>query len=175
MKSKRRRHFDSYNFAVVVVQHPDGRFLAVREVGGRGWWLPAGFVDPGESFAQSALRETREEAGIEVRLEGILRIEHSLIGTWRARMRVVYYARPLDETPPKTVPDRESEEARWVTIPEIEALARSFPGLRGPELLMWARYLDGGGEVSPLKFLGTEFDPPNASTGPSGGGPNAII
>jgi phosphatase NudJ len=64
----------------------------VREVGDQGWWLPAGRVDPGETFAKAALRETEEEAGVKVVLKGVLRVEHSLCTNLVARMRVVYYA-----------------------------------------------------------------------------------
>jgi 8-oxo-dGTP pyrophosphatase MutT (NUDIX family) len=39
-----------------------------RGLAERGWWLPAGHVDPNESFATAALRETVEEAGIHVNL-----------------------------------------------------------------------------------------------------------
>jgi hypothetical protein len=60
----------TWNFSLVVVQHPDGRFLAVHESRGRGWWLPAGFVDPGDDLMSAAIRETKEEAGVDVRLEG---------------------------------------------------------------------------------------------------------
>jgi ADP-ribose pyrophosphatase YjhB (NUDIX family) len=38
------------------------------------WVFPGGFVDRGEHPEQAAVREAREEAGIEVRLEGILGI-----------------------------------------------------------------------------------------------------
>lgn len=53
-----------------MVQHPDGRLLAVHESRGRGWWLPAGFVEPGDDLMTAAIRETKEEAGIDVRLQG---------------------------------------------------------------------------------------------------------
>ena len=44
----------------------DGRFLLIQEAASGLWYLPAGRVEPGESFAQAAAREVREEAGIEV-------------------------------------------------------------------------------------------------------------
>ena len=49
--------------------------MAVLETKNRGWWLPGGRVDPGESFEKAALRETLEEAGIHVNLKGVLRVE----------------------------------------------------------------------------------------------------
>eukprot|EP00002_Diphylleia_rotans_P019760 TRINITY_DN3818_c0_g1_i13.p1 TRINITY_DN3818_c0_g1~~TRINITY_DN3818_c0_g1_i13.p1 ORF type:complete len:170 (-),score=28.17 TRINITY_DN3818_c0_g1_i13:427-876(-) len=66
----------SFNICFVVVRHPQTkRFLAVKETCDRGWWLPAGRVDPGETFQEAAIRETIEEAGIRVRLTGILSIQ----------------------------------------------------------------------------------------------------
>jgi 8-oxo-dGTP pyrophosphatase MutT (NUDIX family) len=43
-----------------LIRDDDGRLLLVRNV--EGWWtLPAGAVDPGETPAEAARRETREE------------------------------------------------------------------------------------------------------------------
>src|SRR3954470_25029966 len=100
-------------FAVVVVRDA-GRYLLVHEAKhGQLWYLPAGRVEAGESFAAAAVRETLEEAGVPVRLTGILRIEHAPTphGT---RVRVVFLAEPTDDTPPKSTPDGESLEAAWV-------------------------------------------------------------
>ena len=64
-------------FSLVVCQHPDGRFLLVQEFANQGFWLPGGAVDAGESWSSAAVRETREEAGIDIELLGILKIECS--------------------------------------------------------------------------------------------------
>ena len=34
--------------------------MAVKETLNRGWWLPAGSLEPGESFIDAANRETKE-------------------------------------------------------------------------------------------------------------------
>ncbi len=54
-------------FALMVVRLED-RFLVVHEAKhGQRWYLPAGRVEPGETFAEAAARETLEEAGVVVR------------------------------------------------------------------------------------------------------------
>mmetsp|Transcript_23958 Transcript_23958/g.42433 ORF Transcript_23958/g.42433 Transcript_23958/m.42433 type:complete len:215 (+) Transcript_23958:578-1222(+) len=155
-----RAPFSTHNFTVVVVRNFDGRWLAVKETRKRGWWLPAGLVDPGETYLQAAHRETLEEAAIRVEIKGILRVEHSVYGPTHARMRVVMYAEPIDhEQAPKRVADHESEEARWVSLDDLKKLARMQPGLRGPELYEWGSYIEKGGEIAPMHFLCREDEP----------------
>jgi len=145
----------TWNFSIVVVRNKQGKFLAVNETRNRGWWLPAGKVEKGETFEEGAHRETLEESGIKINIKGILRVEHSM-GSGFARMRVIYYAEPIDDTPPKTKPDKESLEARWVTLAELEALGHKLPGLRSDELLLWGRYLETGGIIYPLSIFAKE-------------------
>jgi ADP-ribose pyrophosphatase YjhB (NUDIX family) len=45
----------------------DRRILLVQERDDGGWTMPGGWADVGESGAEAAVRETREEAGVEVR------------------------------------------------------------------------------------------------------------
>jgi ADP-ribose pyrophosphatase YjhB (NUDIX family) len=71
--------------------------LAVNETNNRGWWIPGGAVDGGESFQVAALRECFEEASVKIALKGVLRVEHSLMGYDEARMRVIFYAEPIDD------------------------------------------------------------------------------
>ena len=55
-----RKPYITHCFAVVVCRNLEGRWLAVKETHNRGWWLPAGAVESGETFAQAAYRETLE-------------------------------------------------------------------------------------------------------------------
>lgn len=64
-------------FYVIVIVRSRDRFLVVKESGhGQSWYLPAGKVKPGESFVHAATRETKEESGISIRIDGIMKIEH---------------------------------------------------------------------------------------------------
>jgi phosphatase NudJ len=148
-----RRGIETFSYVLVAVRN-GRRLLLVREAShGQNWWLPAGRVEPGETFEAAALRETQEEAGVAVRLDGLLRIERSLV-EGGARLRIVFTAVQRDDAPPKSVADDHSLEARWFTPDEIAALP-----LRGREPLAIARYLEGGGQVFPLSLLTAEQAP----------------
>eukprot|EP01118_Nematostelium_gracile_P003448 TRINITY_DN1401_c0_g1_i1.p1 TRINITY_DN1401_c0_g1~~TRINITY_DN1401_c0_g1_i1.p1 ORF type:complete len:251 (-),score=70.84 TRINITY_DN1401_c0_g1_i1:60-812(-) len=152
-KQEEPQEFTVSPFVLVIVQRPsDKKFLAVLETRNRGWWLPAGHVEYRETLEMAAHRETLEEAGIKIQLESILKIEWNP----RGRMRVIFFAKPIDDTPPKSIADSESEKAQWVSIEELEALGRKPPFLRGDELLIWAKYVKGKGKVYPLSVLGPE-------------------
>jgi len=146
------------------VRHPaTGHWLAVNETQNRGWWLPAGHVDRGQTFIDAAHAETWEEAGIKVALKGILAVEHSLCSPESARMRVIFYAEPEDPAQqPKSVADSESLGAAWMTVEALQAKSRAKPpeGLRGRELLHWARYIESGGPISPIEMLQQEDEGP---------------
>jgi len=140
-------------FALVVVRKGD-RFLVVHErKHGQGWYLPAGRVEPGESFTEAAIRETLEEAGIAIELDGVIRVEHSPFADG-ARMRVLFTAHPADDRPPKSEPDEESLGAAWVTLAELDRLP-----LRGDEVRELFELVARGGTVCPLAVLGVEGAP----------------
>lgn len=147
-------------FSLVVCRKPGTNlWLAVDESRQRGWWLPGGHVDPGGNHIEAAVRETKEEAGMDVTLVGILRIENN-ISREGARQRVIFYAEPTDPSQePKSIPDKESEGATWLTVEQLEekrSLSPGRGGLRGTELLDWARYIEDGGTIYPLSLLSSE-------------------
>ena len=109
-------------YALVLVRRGD-RFLLVEEKDhGGGWYLPAGRVEPGESLTAAALREVREEAGLDVTLDGVYRVEHTALEAGGARLRVVFAASPADDRAPKSQPDEHTLRADWFTRAEAAAL-----------------------------------------------------
>jgi 8-oxo-dGTP pyrophosphatase MutT (NUDIX family) len=150
-------------FSLVVCRHPVTKlWLAVEECRERGWWLPGGFVEPGDDHFSTAIKETQEEAGIAVELKGILRIENTMTAKRGGRQRVIFYAEPVDpDEEPKTVADAESLRASWMSVKQLQEKGRqpAPQGLRGRELLDWAVYVENGGTVFPLALLSTEETP----------------
>lgn len=52
----------------VIIEHRGGVVLIKRKNPPHGWAIPGGFVDYGESLEEAAVREAREETGLEVAL-----------------------------------------------------------------------------------------------------------
>ncbi|MBE7939936.1 MULTISPECIES: NUDIX hydrolase [Ramlibacter] len=77
------------------------------------WTLPAGFMELGESTAQGAARETDEEAGAQIVMEGL----QSMLSVPRVGQVHIYYrARLLSET---FNPGHETLETRMFTEDEV--------------------------------------------------------
>lgn len=94
----------------------------------RGFWtLPAGYLELGETSAEGAMRETFEEAGARVTLDGILAIyDISRIG----QVQIIYRARFEDPENPVADAGIESLEVGlfdWAGIPRGDL---AFPTVR---------------------------------------------
>jgi phosphatase NudJ len=147
-----REPIPTWFFALVVVRL-GRRFLVVRErKHGQRWYLPAGRVEPGEQLVDAACRETLEESGVPIVVEGILRVEHSPLPDGSARCRVIFVARPADDAEPCATSD--SLGAAWVTLEELDGLE-----LRGAEVRELFRHVASGGAVHPLSLLSVEGAP----------------
>lgn len=86
------------------------------------WAPPSGGVEPGETIAECAVREVREETGIKVRPEAIIAVlsgeEYNVTypnGDQLATVTTVFRCRPLDTSPPR-VNDDESQDIRYFPI-----------------------------------------------------------
>src|ERR1700733_11232638 len=104
----------------VVVASEAGEILLIRRSDNDNWALPGGAIDLGESAAQAAVRETKEETGIDCEITGLVGIytdpKHIILytsnGEARQEFSIVMTARPLGGTP---TPSDESKEVHWVS------------------------------------------------------------
>jgi len=143
-----------YAFALVVCHNKKfNTFLLVQEFANSGFWLPGGRIDSGESPAQAAIRETKEEAGIDIELTGLIKVEYhpkkDRSGRQYVRMRFIFYAEPLDcDQPPKSIPDYESAGATWCHADQVAGLP-----LRGSEPVTYFKYVAAGKPIYPMDMI----------------------
>ena len=117
--------------ATLVVR--DGRLLCVEERANGQLVInqPAGHLEPDESLADAAVRETREETGWNVRVTHLVGAYQWKAETGRHYLRFAFAAEPIDEIPDAKLDDG-IVRALWLAPAELQALA---PRHRSP--LVW--------------------------------------
>jgi 8-oxo-dGTP pyrophosphatase MutT (NUDIX family) len=108
-----------------------GRILLARHAGHTdGWGTVGGAVDPGESSAEAAVREAREEIGVDIRLVRLLTVlggpDYEITypnGDRVAYVPAVYEAEIIDGNPSPS--DGELSELAWLTPAELETVQLS--------------------------------------------------
>lgn len=104
--------------------HRRGRLLVVKRAAepNRGVWaFPGGRVEPGETPEEAAVREAKEEVGLDVELEGLFAVVTYKSrelggGRWPQIVAVDYLARPRRG---RVKLNGESLAFRWVTPAEL--------------------------------------------------------
>lgn len=105
--------------AAVVLLDEEGRALLVRQNYGAGLWgIPGGAVEPGESPQEAAVREAREETGLDVELEHLVGVY--CLRPERLGLRFVFKAHVSDGELLR-FPTAEISEATWWPIDGLPA------------------------------------------------------
>ncbi|MQY18709.1 NUDIX hydrolase [Nocardia macrotermitis] len=103
-----------------------GRVLMQRRGDSGNWSLPGGIMEVGETLSECAVRETREETGLDIEITGLLGIytapQHVIAyadGEVRQEFAVIYYGRVTGGT---VTVSHESTAVEFLTLDELESL-----------------------------------------------------
>jgi len=80
--------------AVIVAVIDDEKVLLTKREDFEVWCLPGGGVEDGESLAKAAVREIREETGINVELTRLVGVYPRIGGMWNDVHAVLFAAKP---------------------------------------------------------------------------------
>ena len=81
--------------AVIVAIMEDGKILLTKREDFEVWCLPGGGVEEGESLAEGAIREAKEETGLDVELTWLVGVYSRMGGGMRDVHAVLYAATPV--------------------------------------------------------------------------------
>jgi 8-oxo-dGTP pyrophosphatase MutT (NUDIX family) len=120
--------------ANVVVVNDEGQILLIRRSDNGNIALPGGGMDLGESITQAAVREVKEETGLDVELTGLVGIytnprhviEYTSDGEVRQEFSIVFTAKPTGGSPRTS---SESSEVVWSDPAELVGM-RMHPSMR---------------------------------------------
>jgi ADP-ribose pyrophosphatase YjhB (NUDIX family) len=113
--------------ANVIVTNERGQILMIRRTDNSNWAVPGGAMDLGESISDAAIRETREETGIDCEITGLVGIytspRHVILYTSNNEVRqefsIVFSARPVGGTRRSS---SESSAVEWVSATNVLGL-----------------------------------------------------
>ena len=97
----------------------DGRIAVVHRPRYDDWSLPKGKLDPGEDYEEAALREVREETGLECELGDELSSTSYHDRKGRSKLVRYWLMQPVSG---EFAPNEEVDELRWLTPAEAAPL-----------------------------------------------------
>lgn len=121
-----RREYPEYPFVGVgALIHKGGKILLIKrrfEPNKGRWSLPGGLVERGEKVEEAALREVKEELGIDVTLERLMDIVDEIIPDGKGRVKYHYVLIDFLARPNKgrIRLNKESSSYRWFEPEMVE-------------------------------------------------------
>jgi ADP-ribose pyrophosphatase YjhB (NUDIX family) len=121
-----------FQLAALVLVEQANKILLIKESKAEcrnTWFLPGGRGEPDESILRTAVRESKEETGLDVELTGLLYVDHA-VGPMpdgnRNRIRFVFLGQPLGGAI-KVAEDEHSICAGWFSEAEASRLELRSP------------------------------------------------
>ena len=117
--------------AVTAVVVHDHRLLMVRRADNGAWTPITGIMEPGEEPAAAAVRETREETGVEVRADRLAQVTSGHEVTHANGDLAVYLDLTFTcsyVTGEAHVADDESSDVRWWPLDALPPMSQTLTG-----------------------------------------------
>ena len=136
-----------------IVMNSKGEWLVVKKTYGglKGMWsLPAGFVEGNETADNAAIREVKEETGLDCELEGLVGFRTGILHGEISDNMAIFLLRPKHEDQLLIPQVKEIAEVAWKTPfelkddPEVSAMIKEFAERAIESGLMEMEQMDPG-------------------------------
>lgn len=107
------------SIATAIVVSSNGVLAERRHDGRPLWGYPAGEIEPGESPEHAAIRETKEECGLDIVVSHIIAERQHPVTN---RHMIYVAARPYQGTDVYVADTAELAQVRWLTLHEVDKL-----------------------------------------------------
>jgi mutator protein MutT len=108
------------------IQNEHGRILMIRRTDNDMYSIPGGQVEPGETLTQAAIREVKEETGIDIHVIELIGLysdpSHVIAyddGEVRQEFSICFRAQPING---ELRTSSESKEVRWIELTQLASL-----------------------------------------------------
>ncbi len=128
-----KTHFDVIEAAGGIVENDENKYLFIFRNG--KWDLPKGKMEPGENPSETAIREVKEECGIQN-----INIDHFLLDTYhlfndnnKKRLKITHWFKMNELEKSNLVPQTEEgiERVEWIDINNNDfALENSYENIK---------------------------------------------
>lgn len=109
--------------AAAIVRNDQGHILLIKGPK-RGWEMPGGQVEEGESLAQAAIREVKEESGIDIEVNRFCGVYQN---TEKSICNTLFLGKPIGGV---CTPSEESLEVGYFPLEEVK------------EMVTWGNFLE---------------------------------
>ena len=134
---------------VLLVRQSPGHSLAGQ------WTIPWGRLEAGESPMAAAVRETREEGGVEASVQGLLGVQE-LPAPWDGWLALIYLCRHSSGVPAPL--DPEADAAAYVSLADLDEWREPIEPLSdwlARRVLAGQCTVTGAAVTNPLKSAGS--------------------
>lgn len=104
-----------------IIFDKNKKVLLIHQIAGDYWGFPKGHVEEGETELQTALREVKEEVGLDVE---IIDPKYRYVLNYIIKEKnvdkttILYLARPKQENAKAIIQEAEVTESKWITTEE---------------------------------------------------------
>ncbi|WP_127532145.1 NUDIX hydrolase [Paenibacillus kobensis] len=106
----------------LILDETKQKVLMVRNRDRDSWSLPGGAVEDGESLEQAAVREAKEETGLDVRVFGITAVNEAMLEIYEEHVIFITFRAAIVGGSEEIVRPDEISDIQWIDLTEADRL-----------------------------------------------------